>query len=173
MPQPIAAPRPSRADEVMFETFATEFARQHESGPVTAVNRILLPTDFSPCSLHALRYAEELARRLGAELIVLHVDFALTIYDLPDSGEPTARHALDRAVELMRQHDFKVRGICHHGFPADEIVKTAAAEHADLIVMGTHGRTGLKHALMGSVAESVVRKAACPVMTVRGPDATK
>ena len=156
----------------MFETFATEFARQHEGTPVTAVNRILFPTDFSPSSLHALRYAEELARRFGAELIMLHVDFALTMYDLPDAPEPMGRHALDRAMELMRKHGLRVRGICHHGLPADEIVRTAAAERADVIVMGTHGRTGLRHALLGSVAETVVRNAGCPVMTVRAPAKT-
>jgi nucleotide-binding universal stress UspA family protein len=153
----------------MFEAFATEYAREHETTPVTAVNRILVPTDFSPCSLHALRYAEELARRFGAELILLHVDFALTIYDLPDSSPPVGGQAVERAVNLMRTHGLRARGLCHHGIPADEIVRSAAAEHADVIVMGTHGRTGLKHAVLGSVAESVIRTATCPVMTVRMP----
>lgn len=167
MPQ--RAVEPSEVDEILFDTFAKEFARHHESGRRTVVSRILVPTDFSPCSLHALRYAEELARRFGAELIMLYVDFALTIYDLPDQGEPSARPALERAVDLLREHDFAARGIAVHGVPADQIIRTAAAEHVDLIVMGTHGRSGVRHALMGSVAESVIRNAACPVMTVRAP----
>jgi nucleotide-binding universal stress UspA family protein len=160
-------PRPNIAEKAMVETFATEFARQHESTPLTAVDRIVFPTDFSPCSLHALRYAEELARRFGAELIVLYVDFAPTMYELPDDGGPTGRRAVDGAIDVMRKHGLRARGICVHGFPVDQIVRTAATERADLIVMATHGRTGLKHALLGSVAEGVVRNAGCPVLIVR------
>jgi glycine betaine transporter len=166
MPQPAASEHPAKLDEILFETFATEFDRQHGSGRAT-VERILFPTDFSPSSLQALPQAEELARRFGAELIVLHVDFAPTIYDLPEAGEPASKRAVERAVDLLRAHDFRARGIVSHGFPIDEIVRVAASERADLIVMGTHGRTGLKHALMGSVAEGVVRHAGCAVMTVR------
>ncbi len=164
---------PDPNDGGPFETFAREFIRQHQPGQVTPIARILIPTDFSPCSLHALRYAEELARRFGAELTLLHVGDALSDSDLPGAGELSGRREIDRALDLLRERDYRVRGVLRRGNPADEIVQAVAAERADLIVMGTHGRTGLKHVFMGSVAEEVVRKALCPVLTVRHTDATR
>lgn len=158
---------PERNDESPLEAFAREFIRQHQPGQVTTIGRILVPTDFSPCSLHALRHAEEMARRFGAELTLLHVSDPLSGSDLPGAGELSGRREIDRALVLLRERDYRVRGVLRRGHPADEIVQAAAAERADLIVIGTHGRTGLKHALMGSVAEGVVRKAPCPVLTVR------
>jgi universal stress protein A len=156
-----------RVHEDPFETFAREFIRHHQPGRLTTFDRILVPTDFSPCSLHALRYAEELTRRFGAELTLLHVGDPLSASDLPGAGELSGRREIDRALDLLRERDYRVRGVLRRGNPSHEIVQAAAAERADLIVMGTHGRTGLKHALMGSVAEGVVRNAPCPVLTVR------
>jgi nucleotide-binding universal stress UspA family protein len=156
-----------RVHEDPLETFAREFTRHHQPGQLTIISRILVPTDFSRGSLHAFRYAEELTRRFGAELILVHVGDPLSVSDLPGAGELSGRRELDRALALVRERDYRVRGVLRRGNPTDEIVKAAAAERADLIVMGTHGRTGLKHALMGSVAESVVRNAPCPVLTVR------
>jgi nucleotide-binding universal stress UspA family protein len=84
------------------------------------------------------------------------------------SGEAAAQ-ALTRSVERLREHGLTVRGLLRPGSAADEIVRTAQVEHASVIVMGTHGRTGVTRVLMGSVAERVVREAPCPVLTVGLP----
>ena len=153
------------------------------------INRILAPTDFSEDSANALEYAEDLARKYGAELILLHIDQIITpiaIGPAPGAGyDPTAIEAvgrvadeqraiaqreLEKMTERLKATGLKVRGVLKIGTPFLEIVTTAKSEAADLIVMGTHGRTGIAHILMGSVAERVVRKAPCPVLTVRHPD---
>jgi nucleotide-binding universal stress UspA family protein len=161
-----------KLEQILFDTFTSELARQHESDRTITVRRVLFPTDFSPSSLHALRHAEAMARRFDAELLVLFVDFTPSIYDASQDDVPASKHALERAVEVLRSRSVHASGVYRRGAAADEIVRTAAAEQADLIIMSTHGRTGLTHALMGSVAESVVRRAVCPVMTVRGTAAT-
>lgn len=158
----------SQLEEALLETFAVELATEPAPGRAVAVRRILFPTDFSPSSLHALPYAEEMARRFDAELLVLFVDFAPSIYDPSQEDVPSSKRALERAAGALRARGVRARGVYRRGAAGDEIVRGAAAEEADVIVMGTHGRTGLTHALMGSVAESVVRRAACPVLTVRG-----
>ena len=162
-----------KLEQILFDTFTSELARQHEPERAIAFRRVLFPTDFSPSSLHALRYAEEMARRFEAELLVLFVDFAPSLYDASQDDVPASKRAIERAIEVLRSRSVHASGVYRRGAAADEIVRAAAAEKADLIIMSTHGRTGLTHALMGSVAESVVRRAACPVMTVRGTATTK
>ena len=164
--------RPERnTDERLkvYETFAHDLIRNHEwDGAARRIVRVLVPIDFSVCSMWALRHAEEVARRFGAELILVHVDPLLMLgSELGPARETTTRKELDGLVALLRDRGMAAWGVLLGGAPIDEITKAAKAEHADLIVMGTHGRTGLAHALIGSVAESVLRKSSCPVLTVR------
>jgi nucleotide-binding universal stress UspA family protein len=153
---------------------------------VANFTKIVAATDFSEDSTLALGYAEELARRFGAEMILLHVDQALPpvmvspeIGPVMDVGAMTrigeeqrimAQKELDKVVNRLRDGGLKARPVLKVGSPFLEIIHTAQTEGADLIVMGTHGRTGIAHVLMGSVAERVVQKAHCPVLTIRHPD---
>lgn len=156
-------------EEALLETFDAELGKLPAATPVTRIQRVLFPTDFSPSSLHALAYAEAMARRFDAELLILYVDFAPSIYDASQEDVATSKHAIQRAAEKLCARGVRARAVYRRGAATDEIVRAAAAEHADVIVMGTHGRTGVSHALMGSVAEQVVRHAVCPVLTVRAP----
>jgi nucleotide-binding universal stress UspA family protein len=140
------------------------------------ITRILVPTDFSPCSQDAVRYAAVLAKRFGASISVLHVIETLS-YTLTESLQWVDLYAhvrtlvepmMDGLVRDLREQNFTAVGALIQGVAYDEIVKKAKEESADLIVMGTHGRRGMRHLLMGSVAERVVRAAPCPVLTVRG-----
>ena len=129
-----------------------------------AIRNILGAIDFSPCSDQAVRAALALARHFGARLHLLHV--------VPRAAEHEA--ALDRLGAFAEAH---VEGVpftaaVAAGRPAPEIVRHAKQEHVDLIVVGTHGRTGLAHVVMGSVAEAVVRVAPCQVLTIRFQEET-
>lgn len=143
--------------------------------------RILVPTDFSPPSDAALEYARMLAAKFGASLRLLHVideptpasnfvadGYAPTTDDIRDALLTQARGRLAYAMNVADRTHFHATANAVIGMPAPAIVDYAAATGTDLIVMGTHGRTGLAHMLMGSVAEHVVRTAGCPVLTVRG-----
>jgi nucleotide-binding universal stress UspA family protein len=131
------------------------------------VHTILHPTDFSPHAEQAYRTARVLARDYNARLIVVHV--------LTPPPFVTAREkerALAEPDGRVRDLRTRLRGLSHtykilQGRPAAEIVAAAKKVGADLIVMGTHGRSGLTRVLLGSVAESVLRKAPCPVLTVK------
>ena len=143
-------------------------------------NRILVPTDFSPPSDAALEYARILAAKFGSSLQLLHVidepnassafvadGYAPNTENIREGMLMQARERLARALPLTHRARFHVTSEALVGMPAATIVDYAAATGANLIVMGTHGRTGLAHLLMGSVAEHVVRTAPCPVLTVR------
>jgi nucleotide-binding universal stress UspA family protein len=146
------------------------------------LHRILLPTDFSKFSNHALTYAAAFAEKFGAEIHLLHVfqNIALMIPDsvnvMPPVGPSldqliaAVREALDRAVKDAPLKDLKVTTAVREGTPFYEIIQYAKETDIDLIVMGTHGHSGLVHVLLGSVTERVVRKAPCPVLTVRHPE---
>jgi len=155
-----------------------------------AFNRILVPVDFSAHSDLALRYATTLADRFGATVEVLHVVEDPFVSGAWSSGAnvPNVPELLADLVRAARAKldDMKTaaasKGLRFSttvlttvvtGEPADSISDYARTEKFDLIVMGTHGRRGLSHALIGSVAERVVRRAPCPVLTVREmtPDA--
>ena len=143
-------------------------------------SRILVPTDFSPPSDAALEYARILAAKFGSSLRILHVidDPTASSDFVADGFAPSTE---DIRTTLLEQARTRVEGLTNQvdrmryhahadallGMPAATIIDYAAATHASLIVMGTHGRTGLAHLLMGSVAEQVVRTAPCPVLTVR------
>ena len=139
---------------------------------------ILCPVDFSPSAEKALRYAEELAKQFGSEIVLVHA-YEDPAYIMPMTGylgpEPGLINQLRAHLEEQMERwkiavakaGFVVRTELLEGV-AHQVVIDAAKEHkADLIVMSTHGRTGLSHALMGSVAERVIRLAHCPVLTVR------
>lgn len=142
------------------------------------IKTILCPTDFSDGAQFALQFAGDLASKYGATLHVIHVVQPLPVYSLePGIGFPLpadfhaditdeARRALD-ALELPAGASV-VRSVLE-GHAANEIIVYARSHDCDLIVLGTHGRGRLAHMLMGSVAESLVRKAPCPVATIRAP----
>lgn len=146
------------------------------------LKRILVPTDFSKYSDNALTYATAFAEKFAAELYLLHVVQDLGVF-LPDmvTGTPplappvdqltaAARTALDKLVKDKQLARFQVHLEVREGPPFYEIIRLAKEADIDLIVMGTHGRGGLRHVLMGSVCEKIVRKAPCPVLSVRHPE---
>ena len=137
------------------------------------IRRILHPTDFSQPSRPALELACALARDYNAELLVIHVVTPPRVF-APDGiavpfpvEEPYEIHA-ELARMRPADHGVKFDHKVLEGDPAQEILKAAADFNADVIVMGTHGTSGLTRLLVGSVAEKVMRKAPCPVLTVRG-----
>lgn len=146
------------------------------------VQRLLVPVDFSADADHAVEYAIGLASTLGAHVTLLHVMQSPTWggVDL----DVTFPHAYSTFIqhleaEVTRNMEAYVERVTEaglvgdmavvHGVPFQEILEAARIRQIDLIVMGTHGRTGLQHILLGSVAEKVVRLAPCPVLVVRQP----
>lgn len=134
--------------------------------------KILFPTDFSSKGEAALEYAASLARERNALLVIVHVQEPPAVYGEGSYyyGDPEPDADLLRNMLLaVKPHDPAVA--CHHrfvqGFPAGGILSVAKEEDVDLIVMCSHGRTGLSRVLLGSVAEEVMRKAECPVMIVK------
>src|SRR5262245_35692346 len=139
-----------------------------------ALKKILVPHDFSDTSDAAVRYAIALAHNFGAQLYLLHVSdrakFEMaTEFPLGLDGtlEDAVRERLLKILTPREQIEFKPSFELRSGSPAPEIVKYARDTGVDLIVMGTHGRGLVAHAVLGSVAEKVVRSAPCPVLTVR------
>ena len=146
-----------------------------------SLRTILVPTDFSAGSAAALEYALGLAMKLGAKLVMVHVmeptvysiDFALTRPDLSAEVKAAAIESLRQMTGDARGRGLSAEYVLVSGTPFVEIGKAAADRKVDLIVMGTHGRTGLAHTVLGSTAERVVRTAASPVLTVKaGPART-
>ena len=146
----------------------------------TGYHRVLWPTDFSPLANVALPHAVGLAAAAGAELVLLHVLPSLAAYAVPElvgalsvSLQRKARAAAEGQLRRLEQQvkgpNFRVHTVLTEGVPFDQILRAAKRLRCDLIVLATHGRTGLAHAIMGSVAENVVRRAPCPVLTVRPP----
>ena len=136
---------------------------------------VLVPTDFGPHSARALEFGIEMAKRFGARLTLLHTYeipvFAYAGIDyIPEDFSATvdraAREKLDSTLADVKKQVPDADAVLHKGVPWQQILATADEIHSDLVVMGTHGRTGLRHVLLGSVAEKVVRLAQVPVMTV-------
>jgi nucleotide-binding universal stress UspA family protein len=136
--------------------------------------RILCPVDFSDTSEKALQLAERLAAASGAEVVVLHAFELPASYDYPGQTRPVDP-ALRERLEKLRpvSHEVKFHHVLHAGPAGDVISWLAEDQQCDLIVMGTHGRSGLKHLLLGSVAEHVLRHARCPVLVVRNRPANE
>lgn len=142
-------------------------------------NHILIPTDFSEQSLKALDYAIGLAERFSSDLWLVHVHEPFPrISDMAWEGVDVTerdREALDRVKKSLQKiaRERVPKGVridteAINGQPVREIIK-CARRGADLIVMATHGRTGLKHVLMGSTTEAVIRRAPCPVLALKQP----
>ena len=140
------------------------------------IQKILVPVDFSQCSEHALDYAVELADKLGASVHVLSV-IGIPSYGVPELGVGITATMMDNMIAdnqaaldaLARPRKLDSKNLLiRAGDARDVILQTVEELGADLIVMGTHGRRGISRALLGSVAEMVVRTAAVPVLTVRG-----
>jgi nucleotide-binding universal stress UspA family protein len=141
-------------------------------------NKILFATDLSKISEHAFDYALTLAQEFKAKLIILHVinqPIDLYSYYVPNIAFETIEHEIAISAEKMMDKFCrkKMKGFENYekyvvtGIPDIEILKKAEMENVDLIVIGTHGRSGVDHFLFGSTAEKVIKKAVCPVMTVR------
>jgi nucleotide-binding universal stress UspA family protein len=153
--------------------------RRASSEAIMNVQRILFPTDFSQYNDAALQYASTLAAEADALLYIVHVDEMrdlnaamgesgyLIAAAVAHEGRPELRRRLEEVVpttaEVIHEHYYL------RGSPVTEILRFAERENVDLIVMGSHGRTGLSRLLMGSIAEGVMRKAPCPVLVVRQP----
>jgi nucleotide-binding universal stress UspA family protein len=151
---------------------------------MTKIQKIVCPVDFSNCAQQALNYAQDLAKTFNAELSVVHAyeDPAAYVTPMPMSGYvgPGAELLLELRKQLevrlgecktaVEKSGVNVRTELLEGTPYRVVLDWAKEWGADLIVIGTHGHTGLTHALLGSVTERVVRMATCPVLTIRTPD---
>lgn len=153
----------------------------------TAVNalqlrRILLPTDFSGCANYALPYAAAIARATNATVICVNVvepivpavgytgmAEAMPIAEMSEQMEDSAERELPDVMNCEDLHGVKVEEVIGHGDAAAEIVRVADEQQVDLIVISSHGRTGLGRIIFGSTAEAVVRHARCPVLVVKPP----
>jgi len=145
-----------------------------------SIKNILCPIDYSVYSEKALKYAIEFAEKYNAKLYLMHV-LDIRIYDITDPelynvnviDKETInklRERLHKCISEDTRKNIEVETLVIEGVPFAEIIKKAREYKVDLIVLGTHRRTGLSHAIMGSVAEKVVRKAPCPVLTIRHPE---
>jgi len=146
------------------------------------LKKILCPTDFSGFSFEAIEQGAELARHFDAQLCILHVTQKVQPvqgmspflgYESPygpQYGQAVrvgAEHELDKIVERHHLNGIRVRALLKMGHPVDEIVATAEEEHTDLLVIATHGLSGWRHLLFGSVTDKVLRLASCPVLITR------
>jgi nucleotide-binding universal stress UspA family protein len=144
---------------------------------MSPIRKILVPVDFGELSDPALEKAVVFAEALGASVTALHVyDSLWGIDGGPELSVDSARRIRQAAATELEQlvdrhrsrNDVEIEGVIREGVPWSEILNYAKESAAELIVMGTHGRRGLPHALLGSVAEKVVRFATVPVLTLRG-----
>jgi nucleotide-binding universal stress UspA family protein len=139
---------------------------------------ILVPVDFSDTSERALDYAVDLAKQLGAKVVVMHA-YELPVYGFPDGAFVAtvematrimngAQAGLQAEVDKRKSSGVEIKTVLRQGIPVDEVHSVADEVKADLIVVGTHGRRGLARALLGSVAENVIRTSMRPVLAIRG-----
>jgi len=152
--------------------------RRKKQVPTVQLRKVVVAIDFSETSAQALPYASTLAKRFGAEVILLHVIQPLAVTspyspsDVQNAGQAMKRRAtaqLSQLCEEVFDGNVAARVAVRFGTPYDEITKAAKSLGTDMIILTTHGYTGLKSALLGSTAERVVRHAACPVLVVRQP----
>ncbi len=144
------------------------------------ISKVLVPIDFSDYSKSALKYAVSFVKHFGAQLTLVYVvepviyppDFSMGQIAIPSVDLDMDKRAAEELNKLAEQEiptEIKVKLIVKTGKPFIEIIETAGEESADLIIIATHGHTGMEHILFGSTAEKVVRKAPCPVLTLREP----
>jgi nucleotide-binding universal stress UspA family protein len=146
------------------------------------IRKILVAEDFSDSSRHALEHAEMIAAKFGAAIDLVHVVQDTSAVSSPaglvvtpgllgreEAMEVEARAQLENEADELRSRGLTVKPMVLTGDPLDCVIQAAKKGKADLLVVGTHGRTGIAHLLMGSVAESILRHAPCPVLCVRHP----
>jgi nucleotide-binding universal stress UspA family protein len=146
---------------------------------VLTLRHLLVPIDFTETSERALGYAVELARKFEASITVMHA-YQIPVYGFPDGAYITgadlaaqisnaAQQRLDGVLESQKVSGIPMSAVLRDGVPWEEINAVATETNADLIIIGTHGRRGLARALLGSVAENVIRTTTLPVMVIHGP----
>lgn len=144
------------------------------------IKKVLIPIDFSDYSKNSLRYSVNFTRCFNAELILIYViepviyppDFSMGQIAVPAVDVDIDKRASEELKKLAKTEipaDMKVKTLVKTGKPFVEIIETAAAENIDLIIIASHGHSGVEHILFGSTADKVVRKAPCPVLTLREP----
>jgi nucleotide-binding universal stress UspA family protein len=149
------------------------------SSQMLTIRRILVPVDFTETSDRALDYAIELARRFDAAVTLMHA-YLVPAYGFPDTAiiasaelaaqiSSSAQARLNAFIDSYKTSGLAMNAILRDGVPWEEIKTVAEEVHADLIVIGTHGRRGLARALLGSVAENVIRTSNLPVLVIHGP----
>ena len=158
-------------------------ATDHNTSATTwQLRQILLPTDFSGCANYALPYAAAVERASGAKIICINVvepivpavgytglAESMPIADISEQLEDSAERELPQVMQCEELHGLDVEEVIAHGDAAAEIVRVAGERKVDLIVISSHGRTGLGRMIFGSTAEAVVRHAHCPVLVVKPP----
>jgi len=146
----------------------------------TTINKVLVPIDFSDYSKSALKYAVNFAKSFNAEILLIYVvepiiyppDFSMGQIAMPTINtdwDNRAKEELDKLAKNEITNNGNVKTIIKTGKPFAEIIETAKEEDIDLIIIATHGHSGVEYILFGSTAEKVVRKAPCPVLTLREP----
>ena len=144
------------------------------------IKKVLVPIDFSDYSKSALKYAINFVKSFNAEIILVYVieptiyppDFSMGQIAIPTLDVEMDKRAADELSSLAKKElpaDMKYKTLIKSGKPFIEIIDTSVEEDVDLIIIATHGHTGVEHILFGSTAEKVVRKAPCPVLTLRDP----
>jgi len=144
------------------------------------IKKVLVPIDFSDYSKNSLRYAVNFAKQFNAEIYLIYVlepviyppDFSMGQIAIPSINaewDERAREELENLAKTEIPDGINVKTILKNGKPFLEIIDTASEENIDLIIIATHGHSGVEHILFGSTAEKVVRKAPCPVLTLREP----
>lgn len=144
------------------------------------IKKVLVPVDFSDYSKSSLRYAVNFAKHFKADICLVYVvepmvyppDFSMGQIAIPSVDIEMDKRAVEELNNLAKKEippDINSKVIVKTGKPFVEIVETASEENVDLIIIATHGHTGIEHVLFGSTAEKVVRKAPCPVLTLREP----
>ena len=145
------------------------------------ITRIVVPVDFSEYSKNAFRYAIDCAQTFDAEMILVYViepiiypaDFSFGQVALPSIEHELQERGLDQLQILIGKEvpsGVRARAVIRSGKPFVEIIQLAKEEQADLIIIATHGHSGIEHVLFGSTAEKVVRKSPCPVLSIRSPE---
>jgi nucleotide-binding universal stress UspA family protein len=144
------------------------------------IRKVLVPIDFSDYSKSALKYAVNFAKSFNAEMILIYVvepiiypsDFSMGQIAIPTINMEMDKRAAEELEKLAKKEiskDLQVKTLVKTGKPFIEIIETASEEDIDIIIISTHGHSGVEHILFGSTAEKVVRKAPCPVLTLREP----
>lgn len=155
----------------------SKIRRRVEGQPAVVIKRILVPIDFSVHSLNALQYAVRFAKQFKSEIFLLHViepvvyptDFSFGQIAFPNIEDELHRRGEEELKRLREEVNRGVgaRSFIRLGKPFLEITEAAKEHNVDLIIIASHGHTGVEHILFGSTAEKVIRKAHCPVLTVR------